>query len=243
MSLRKTMVLLTMLLMAAWLVSCADVPSTGPDLPDLTAQYRFLNAAQDLGSVGITVDGSSIGTLGYKEMSNYQQFPAGARTVVLSTGDTLALSFSTKWYGTIIILPKYAAFRDYFKLNLRRYFDPETYEPEEFTFSVEGNDTTVTLDRSGLRFVHAGLDTVDVTVERSEPAIPNSDPVFASEGGVTIDTQFGVRMPTGTYTITVKKAGEDTVLLSQQITAANKRYTAILLGSSATTLELMVLEN
>lgn len=242
MSLFKTMVLLTMLCITAWLIGCADVPSTGPELPDITAQYRFYNAAQDIGSVGISVDGTSAGNIGYKEKTGYAEFLAGSREVVLSTGDTLALSFSTKYYGTIIILPKYSTFRDYYKHNLRRYFDPETYEPAEFTFDVQGHDTTVTLDKSGMALISASLDTVDVTVERSEPAIPDSDPVFADVGGFSVDSKIGVRIPTGTYTITVTESGGATVLLTKQITAANKRYTGVLVGSGGT-LELIMLED
>ncbi|PJF33657.1 MAG: hypothetical protein CUN57_01570, partial [Phototrophicales bacterium] len=102
---KTTTAMLILFVVSAWLVSCADVPSNGPTPPEFNAQFRFVNAAQDLGSVTLSVDGQSQGTIDYMGATDHITYPAGSRVAVLSSGDTLNVAMSTDQRATVVILP------------------------------------------------------------------------------------------------------------------------------------------
>jgi endonuclease YncB( thermonuclease family) len=204
------------LLLAAWLMSCADVPSTGPTPPELLSQFRFVHAAGDLGDVGVAVDGSSIGSLAFKGALPYREFPAGSRVAVLSNGDTLRVAMESYKRGTVLILPKTGPAREFVKLNERRVFDP------------------VNTGEAWLRVVHAAeAPEVDVRIAGVDTTITLSAAAYRAA------TDY-LRIPEGNYTIRVAAAGDTTALLTFSLSAVNKRQTSVILGSvSAGTLALI----
>jgi hypothetical protein len=71
----KALLLVMLLLLAAWLMSCADVPSTGPTTPELVSEYRFVNGAEDL-AMSAWRDGAAVGNLTYKGATAHTELPA-----------------------------------------------------------------------------------------------------------------------------------------------------------------------
>lgn len=218
MHVKTTQAGLLLLLAAIWLMGCADVPSTGPTPPDLISEYRFVNAAGDVSNtVGISVDGASVGNVAFKGVVPHTQFPAGSRLTVLSTGDSLLVSMESYRRGTLVILPKTGPVREAIKLFERRVFDP-------------ANTNTALL-----RIVHAAqAPELFVKIAGASRTVRLNNRAFNSESGY-------LALPVGNYTITVAAASDTaTVLASTTFDAANKRQTSIILGSaSAQTLALV----
>jgi hypothetical protein len=196
------------LLLTAGLMSCADVPSTGPQPPNLIAQFRFVHAAGDLGNVGVAVDGAAVGSLAFKAALPYTEFPAGSRVAVLSSGDTLRIFMESYGRGTVVILPKTGQLREFAKLSERRVFDP------------------VNTGEALLRVVHAA-EAPNLFVKIVGPdTVRLSDTVFASE------TNY-LRLRAGSYTISVAASTDTTTILaSATLNAVNKRQTSVILGSA-----------
>ncbi|MCG3120466.1 MAG: hypothetical protein ALAOOOJD_03194 [bacterium] len=217
MHVKTTQAGLLLLLAAIWLMGCADVPSTGPTPPDLISEYRFVNAAGDLGNVGISVDGASVGNVAFKGVVPYTQFPAGSRLAVLSTGDSVLVSMDSYKRGTVVILPKTGPVREIIKLFERRVFDP------------------VNTNTALLRFVHAAqAPELFVKITGASRTVRLNNRTFNTDSGY-------LELPAGNYTISVAAASDTaTVLASATLAAANKRQTSIILGSvSAQTLALV----
>jgi hypothetical protein len=72
------------LLIAAFLLGCADVPSTGPEVKDQRSLYRFINAAPDVANATVSVENAPVGTVAYQAATSYVDLPAG-RKVALSS--------------------------------------------------------------------------------------------------------------------------------------------------------------
>lgn len=195
------------LLLAAGLMSCADVPSTGPQPPNLIAQFRFVHAAGDLGNVGVAVDGAAVGSLAFKAVLPHTEFPAGSRVAVLSSGDTLRIAMESYGRGTVVILPKTGPVREYIKLSERRVFDP------------------VNTSEAWLRVVHAAeAPDVDITIAGLDTTVTLAGTAYQTA------TSY-LRLPAGDYMITVAAAGDTTALLSSTLTLTNKRQSSLILGS------------
>ncbi len=197
------------LLLAAWLMSCADVPSTGPTPPALISQFRFLHAAGDLGSIGVAVDGSSIGSIAFEGALPYTEFPSGARVAVLSNGDTLRVAMESYKRGTVVILPKTGPVREFMKLSERRVFDP------------------VNTNLALVRIVHAAeAPDLDVRIAGPDTTITLRALSYRSA------TEY-LQIPAANYTIIVSAAGSTTALLTSTLSAVNKRQTSVLMGSTS----------
>jgi Domain of unknown function (DUF4397) len=204
------------LLLTVGLMSCADVPSTGPQPPNLIAQFRFVHAADDLGNIGVAVDGAAVGSFAFKAALPYTEFPAGSRVAVLSSGDTLRIAMESYNRGTVVILPKTGPVREFIKLSERRVFDP------------------VSTSSALLRVVHAA-EAPNLFVKIVGPStVRLNDTAFRSA------TNY-LPLPAGNYTISVATTADTTtVLASATLTAVNKRQTSVILGSAdAGTLTLM----
>ncbi|MGH7596684.1 MAG: DUF4397 domain-containing protein [bacterium] len=199
------------LLLAAGLMSCADVPSTGPQPPNLIAQFRFVHAAGDLGNVGVVVDGAAVGSLAFKAALPYTEFPAGSRVAVLSNGDTLRIAMESYSRGTVVILPKAGPVREIIKLSERRVFD------------------SVNTGEAWLRIVHAA-EVPNLFVKIVGPdTVRLSDTAFSN---ATNSTNY-LRLPAGNYTISVATAADTTTILaSATLNAVNKRQTSVILRSA-----------
>jgi hypothetical protein len=207
------MVVLGILTMAALLVSCADVPSTGPDIKDQRALYRFINGAVDLANVTVTVDGSSVGALAYQANTSYLDLPAGSRKVALSSSaaDTARIAMDSDRKGTVVILPKIGtAERGFINIRERRVFDPV------------GSATA-----AQVQFLNASTDvTADVT-------ILGPDTVTVTDLGFRSNTGYRNLKP-GNYTVSVTEHGSTTVLGSTTFSVAvSKRFTTVIMGSKA----------
>ncbi|MFQ5864271.1 MAG: DUF4397 domain-containing protein [bacterium] len=207
MNLKLTTVILTLLIAAVWLVNCADVPSSGPTPPEFNAQYRFINAAEDLGDVGVSVDGSSVGTAAYGGAIAHQTFPAGSRVVALNSGDSQTIAMDTDQRGSIVFLPLVGDTRRFLRLSERRTFDSPTTPTAMF------------------RGVHASPDAGDIEI-----TVAGADTTITETGSYG-DVSPYASVPAGDYTMTVTTAAGDTLVGT--FSFSNMRHTGILMGSSA----------
>lgn len=216
-----TTVMLALFVSLAWLVGCTDVSSTGPDAPVINSEFRFLNAAEDLGNVGISFvlgDAPDVGSMDVGASNTHQTYPSGNRIGVLSSGDTLRIPMTAEQRATIVLLPDTEGFRDFFKLIERRIFD--------------SSDTPEAL----ARFANASPDAGDVTVT-----------AVGADTTITVIVSYRsvsnyARIPAGAYTVTTATASGDTLVDTTDLT--NMRQTAVLLGSSvAGTLQTVGLDD
>ena len=201
-----------LMLLTAWLAGCADVPSTGPEPPQYKAQFRFIHAAADLGNVGVAVDGATVGTVDFRGVTPYGEFPAGSRVATLSNGDTLRIAMPPERRGSILLLPRAGGSREILLLTERRVFDPVA-TPEALVRIVNTSEA-------------AGLDV---------RVIAGADTAIAESGMVRRDDTGYQHIPTGSYTVSVIATGDttNTVLASAALDAAAKRQTSIIIGSPA----------
>ena len=209
---KSTTAALWLIVAAAWLVGCADVPSTGPTPPNYVAQFRFIHAAGDLGNVGVSVDGAAIGTLAFQGIIPYTEFPAGARVATLSSGDTLRIAMQPERRGSIVLLSRAGVVRDYLTLTERRVFDP------------------VATNQAWVRIVNVAAEPgLDVRV------IAGADSAIVESGMVLRDDTGYQQITAGSYTISLIATGDatNTVLASATLNAANKRQTSLIVGSVA----------
>ena len=121
---KVTTVILSVLVLSVWLISCVDVPTNGPDVPDFRSSFRFFSAAEDLGSVDVSVDGQSIGSLSFMGEIAHQDFPSGSRVVTLGSEELrVPMTFDEK--ATIVVFPLLTADpeRRFQKVTERRTFE------------------------------------------------------------------------------------------------------------------------
>ncbi|KAA3661505.1 MAG: hypothetical protein DWQ10_04350, partial [Calditrichaeota bacterium] len=134
MSWKTTTAVFISLMLAALLVSCADVPSTGPTPPEFKAEYRVINADPAFGGGSVTVDGASAGSLsGVGSATSHQSYDSGSRTVAVNN-ESITVSMETDWRGSVILLPQVEIdgemIRSYLKVNERRIFDSSVSKEE-----------------------------------------------------------------------------------------------------------------
>lgn len=214
---------LIMVIGLLFIFSCADVPSTGPELPELTAEFRFLNAAYDAGQLEVLMDGSPIGTIAYKSIIPHARYFAGSRVVTLSTHDTLRIAMATYRRGTMVILPKNGAVREYLRLIERRTFDAADAD----TGMVRLANATGLAEALGLTIFNADA---SVSINRS-----------LSSGA---ETGY-LRLPVGNYQIQVIAPADTTqaILATTSVSVTKNRKTSILVGADATNLSFVNLED
>lgn len=207
-----TTVMLTIMLMVAWLVGCTDVPTTAPDPIEVNSEFRFLNAAGDLNSVDLVFDlGPNVSGLAFQSTTDHATYPSGARVGAASNGDTLRIAMTTDQRATVLILPLTNPFREILKLIERRIFD----------------DATTSTAR--IRVVHVAADganaggDLDVTITGADTSITVSGLSFKGNSGY-----FNV--PAGSYQLDAFAAGDTNVVFTTTITAATSRYTSVITG-------------
>jgi len=85
-------------------ISCVNVDDpTYPELPDYRASVRFIHVATDAPSPGaVTVDGSTIGTIGFGQATAYLNLPAGTRNMGFA-GTTQPVLLGTDFEGSVLI--------------------------------------------------------------------------------------------------------------------------------------------
>ena len=200
-------VALMAMLAAALLVSCADVPSTGPTPPVFNSEFRFVHAAADLGQLEVRVDGSQVATLALGESSPRGTFPSGSRVVALSSGESQNIGMDSDQKASVYILPSVAGVRELVRLGEGRTFD-NPRAPSLRIFSAHP-------DSSFEIYAYAGGDTVyDGTA-------------------LTFKTNTGyLGVAAATYTVDVKFAGSSTTAASTSVTVANG-HTVMVVGVGA----------
>lgn len=204
----KARVVMAMLVSAA-VLSCADVPSTGPTPPDFRAEFRFVHAAPELGNVQLAVDGVQQGALDYAGDLAHREYPAGSREVALSSGDRQFVAMSTNLRGTVVLLPAAAgAPREFFRLSERRVFDAP-----QVAFRVANFYAPATVDVT----VTAGADTV-LAASLAYKGVSNYQVV-----------------PAASYTVEAKIAGSNTVLVSSPLSVSTS-HTSMILGDASAAL-------
>ncbi len=202
----RTKMLTSSLAAVALLLGCADVPSTGPTPPDLRAEFRFVNAAPELGNVQVSVDGVARGSIDFAGNLNHQSYPAGSRSVALSNGETQFVAMPTNARGTVVLLPAAAgAPREFFNLAERRIFDA----PRTALRVLNFNTTYAVVVR-----VKAGADTVSTT-----------NLAYKGDSGYQ-------NLAAGTYDIEVKNAADGAVLTTTSVNVTTS-HTTMILGNAA----------
>lgn len=189
---------------AAALLSCADVPSTGPGTPEVVSEFRFVHAAPELGSVSVSVDGAAQGDLVFSNSLAYKQFPAGSREVALSNGERQFVAMSTDLRGTIALLPSSGGTREFFRISERRIFDTPNVAVRVLNLIPNLN--------------------VDVRVIAGADTVTNASLAYKGDTGYRIATARD-------YTIEVKQAGSNTVLATAPLTVSTS-HTALILGNA-----------
>lgn len=192
-------------LVSTALLSCADVPSTGPTPPDFRAEFRFVHAAPDLGNVQLAVDDVQQGALDYAGDLAHREYPAGSREVSLSSGERQFVAMSTNLRGTVVVLPALAgAPREFLRLSERRVFDaPQVGFRVANFFAPATVEVTVT----------AGADTVLAT-SLAYKGVSNYQVV-----------------PAGSYTVEAKSADSGTVLVTSPLSVSTS-HTSMILGDA-----------
>ena len=206
-SILRSMMLLTILVFSAWLLSCVDVPSTGPTPPEINSEFRFLNAAADAGNVSFSFDlGDAISGLDFGEASSHQTYPSGNRLAVLSNGDSLRIAMTAEQRATVVLLPKTLATREFVKLIERRIFDP-------------AGTAQIRVAHAGLAGAAAGGD-LDVTVVGADTFT-----VTVSYRGVSDYAS----VPAGSYTLTATASGDTVAVATTTVDVSNSRSTSVII--------------
>ena len=213
-------------------LGCANVPSTAPDLPNLIAEFRFVNAAADVGALAMMVgeteeeDGTvtfiadkDLGTVDYGTYTDYSTYPSGNKAIIVSTtSDTLRSAMGSYRYGTVIVLPKTGAVRGILRLLERK------------TFELAAVDTGM------VRFVNVCMleDDVTLTITSATDTL-----------GTTIaygEAYAHTQMPPGLYKVDALVDGYPRA--TTNISVSNKKWTTLLMGTDEKNLRFVnLMEN
>ncbi len=240
-----TTVMLMLLLCVAWLVGCVDVSSTGPDAPVINSEFRFLNAAGDLGDVNITLDlGNAVSSLAVGATNTHQTYPSGNRLAVLSNGDSLRIAMTAEQRATVMILPLSApdATREFIKLVERRIFDSadvpavDVTIPINDTSGVNHGDTTFSAATVGkLRFVNGVLGaTYDISIQGQNTDLGGGnliEALWAEAAQEFRDVSGYLNLPVGDYTVTVTSSADGSAVASEAVSVNSIRRTMVLMPS------------
>ena len=190
------------------LSSCVDMPTKGPTPPAALSYYRFINADAGLGSVSLSVDGNSVGSLDFKANSSYGEYTAGTRIVVFSTGDTVYAPMSTDYRGTFCIVKESSGIT-LFKANEMRVFDPMTAE------------------KGKLRVVHVSPDAPTVDITATGPDVLEWTGLEYKKISTYMDAT------PGSYNVIVTDPAASDTVLTFSVTVGTERSTAFIVGSVA----------
>lgn len=205
MSTRIIKVIVSMCAFTALLMSCADVPATGPQPPEVRSEFRFVHAAPDLGNVQVAVDGATQGDLAFGTSLSYKSFPAGSREVALSNGEKQFVAMSTDLRGTVALLPSIGgAAREFFRISERRIFDTPRVAVRVLNFNPNLN--------------------LDVRVIAGADTVANASLAYKGDTGYRV-------VSARDYTIEVKEAGKNVVLASAPLSVSTS-HTAMILGNA-----------
>lgn len=189
---------------AALLLSCAEVPSTGPETPEVLAEFRFVHAAPELGNVQVAVDGAAQGDLAFGNSLAYKQFPAGSREVALSNGERQFVAMSTDLRGTVALLPSSGGTREFLRVSERRIFDTPNLAVRVLNLSPNVS--------------------VDVRV------LAGADTLTSTRLGYKGDTGYQAATARD-YVIEVKEAGTNVLLATAPVTVSTS-HTALIMGNA-----------
>ncbi|KAA3620212.1 MAG: DUF4397 domain-containing protein [Calditrichaeota bacterium] len=229
MSWKTTTAVFISLMLAALLVGCADVPSTGPAAPDLKAEYRFINADVALAGGAVTVDGAGAGSLASAgSATSHQSWDSGSRTVSFN-GESIKVSMETDWRGSVVLLPQVTigneTVRNFLKVNERRIFD----SPVAPKIQLENDDGSITeLDASMFRFINASDVSVDVNLWLNDSTSVD----FASDVEPEGFANYG-SIEMASYKVYVTDhTTADTLATFDTGAMSAKRYTAVVWGAA-----------
>ncbi|MCZ6672473.1 MAG: hypothetical protein O7C75_05970, partial [Verrucomicrobia bacterium] len=195
------------LVLSVWLISCVDVPSSGPTPPEFIAEFSFANAAEDLVDVAILVDGQSIGTVPFGMQTDHGRYDAGSRAVTLGNGDQFPVAMTTDQRGTVLLLPLTGTIREFIKLVERQIFQDAT------------------TSTAAIRAVHASPDAGEVVVTLA--AIAGADTVTETLSNYR-DVGSYHSVAAGDYIVTLTIGG--TEIPAGIVTLSNMRQTGVVAG-------------
>jgi len=229
MSWKTTKVVLISLMGAALLVSCADVPSTGPALPEFNAEFRIVNAAADLAGGNVMVDGESVGTLsGAGTWIPHKTYDSGSREIVVA-GDTVLVSMETDWRGTIYMLPLVEVdgemIRSALPVKERRIFD--SAETKQLELAID-DTTSEMVNSTAIRIFNAANSVAELSVY-----IEDADgPQVEVEALPYRENSGYFALMTGTYSV-LAVAGDDTVAQFSTGALGTERYTVLMMSTAS----------
>ncbi len=243
MKVKTTTVMLVALLCVAWLVGCVDVSSTGPDAPVINSEFRFLNAAEDLGSVNISLDlGNAVSSLAVGATNTHQTYPSGNRLAVLSNGDSVRVAMTAEQRATVMLLPKTGTTREFIKLVERRIFDSadvpavDVELPINDTTGAHLADTVFTAATVGkMRFVNGvpGA-SYDVSIQGQNTDLGGGvliEALWVEAAQEFRDVSSYLNLPVGDYTVTVTSSADGSAVTSEAVSVGNNRRTMVLMSS------------
>jgi len=242
-----------MLFSFAWLFGCADVPSTGPDTPVFNSEFRFVNGDPGLGSVGVSVDGASAGTIGYTETTGYKTYPSGKKSVSVGS-DIVSLDLTSEVRGTVLFLPKENGERVAFRLSERHTYDPANVGSVGIEMAVIDTasgqhvaDSVYTTAGTKFRLVNAAIDTVvDVHIIGEDIDLGDGTVLenWFAEGGFEYKKKTDYfEIPAGEFTVYVVNSGTFDVLAQTLVNLGDKRNTSFFVGSATTGYEIVNLQD
>jgi hypothetical protein len=207
----RAMMLVTIVVVPVWLISCVDVSSTGPTPPDFNSEFRFLNAAADLGNVSISFDlGDAVSVLGFGAANSHQTYPSGNRIGALSSGDSLRVAMTAEQRATVVILPLTGTVREFIKMIERRIFD-----------SAATSGARIRVAHAGLAGAAEGGD-LDVTIAGADTSLT----VMVSYR----DVSGYASVPAGSYTLTAMASGDTVAVATTTVDLSSARYTSVITG-------------
>ncbi len=249
-----TSVMLSMVIIVAWLSGCVDVPSNGPTPPVFESEFRFFNADKDLASANILFDlGPAVSGVAFKETNSHQTYPSGARVGAMDGSDTIRVAVTSEQRSTVVLLPKTGATREFVKLIERRIYDEATLAAVDVTLPINDStgahisDTTfANVVVGGLRVVHGvPATTIDISIVGQSTSLADG---LLIENRVDIagaeyrDIGAYTALLPGDYTITLSSPDDGSIIASTQVTIGNIRRTTVAV-QSASGVELVNIED
>ncbi|MFQ5706315.1 MAG: DUF4397 domain-containing protein [bacterium] len=217
MSLKSIFVVACLCVVTLGVLSCADVPSTAPEIPDFRTQTRFINAYPGAASVEILLEPTSnaglnsFATVDFQGDTGYQDVPAGNRKMKLqSDPDTTSIGLESDGKITIVVMPKGAPSDPRFrKFTERRTFD------------------ALPSDVGQVRFINAAVGGNFDVLDTSDSTVVAKGVGFGSSSGY-------VSLAAGSFTFGIAPKATQNVLATVQVTLSNsQRFTAVVLGDQA----------
>ena len=143
----KTFGMLSVLLAVFLILSCADVPTNAPPVPEFKAKVRVINTATDVAQAAILMDGKSFANVAFKAGTDYKAMAAGKHTFQIQGQEVDTLFIDTDFVGTVYAENKSGSTVSRFVKKRERYMfnDPAPKDRAVVAFAQFSPDTSFTI--------------------------------------------------------------------------------------------------